>query len=71
MQSSLVVNASRTSSQSQRGRYMMYEFKTLKQKFGLSIAKQLRDDKKNAEENKGPGDKTTYWMKHPDLPQED
>lgn len=46
----------------------MVEYRNLKTMFNPSIAKQLRDEKKELESKKGANDPTTYWMQHPDLP---
>ena len=46
---------------------MMLDFKSLKTKYGNTLAKQIRDDKKKLEETKKKDDETIYFMKHPDL----
>ena len=68
MQSSVMVNATRRSTQRRKGKYRMIEFKSLKEKYGVSVAKTLRDQKKDQESTKPSHDGVTYWMEHPDLP---
>ena len=46
---------------------MLLDYKTLKQRYGNALARQIRDEKKQAEENKTETDTTVYWMKHPDV----
>eukprot|EP00435_Cladocopium_sp_Y103_P019719 s3370_g4.t1 len=67
MQSSVVINATRKSTQRRRGKFKMVEYKMLKQTYGQAIAKQLRDSKKELQAS-NPSDGITYWMEHPDLP---
>ena len=64
----MVMNSNRQLSQRKKGKYILEQFKNLKTKFGLALAKSLRDDKKKLEEAKQPGDSTVYFMKHPDFP---
>lgn len=66
MNSSIVANASRSKQQKKRGTYIMMEYKALKAKYGTALAKQIRDEKKDFEEKKEPGDECVYWMRHPD-----
>ena len=68
MESSLVVNASRTTATRRKGKYRMVEFKSLKQAHGVPVAKQLRDAKKQQEKTKATTDPIVYWMQHPDFP---
>ena len=71
LRSSIVINSSRTQSERRRGRYVMCDYRSLKQKFGNALARQLRDEKKALEESKSSTDETCYWMKHPDVQHED
>ena len=71
MQSSVVANATRSMAQRKRGKYVMMEYRALKARFGTSLAKQILSEKKAQEEGKDTNDPITYWMKHPDVPQED
>ena len=48
----------------------MVDVKTLRQRFGPGMAKQLRDEKKALEEAKTEGDPVCYWMEHPDIKSE-
>ena len=68
MQSSLVVNSSKSSSTRRKGRYVMKTFKQLRDLYGSAIAKGLRDSKRELETNKSSGDTNCYWMENPDLP---
>ena len=67
MQSSIVVNASRSMATRRKGRYIMMEYRNLKTRFGNGVAKQMLTEKKQQEETKDPSDPLTYWMKHPDV----
>ena len=68
MNSAVVVNSNRKSTQRKRGKFRMVEYRTLKTMFNASVAKQLRDDKKELQLKKTDADPTIYWMQHPDLP---
>ena len=48
----------------------MVSFKDLKARYGNALAKELRDEKRTMEENKGPDDAIVYFMQHPDLKSE-
>ena len=67
MQSSLVVNRDRTLGNRRRGRYRMINFADLKTKFNVSVAKSIRDEKKEQQKNRAEGDTIVYWMEHPDM----
>lgn len=56
--------------QRRRGKYIMMPYKTLKERFGNSLAKQMLQEKKQQEEGKDASDPLTYWMKHPDVDHE-
>ncbi|CAL1167635.1 unnamed protein product [Cladocopium goreaui] len=71
MQSSIVVNSTRSLNHRRRGRYIMMEYRNLKTRFGNGVAKQMLNEKKQMEETKDPNDPLTYWMKHPDVASED
>ncbi|CAL1168542.1 unnamed protein product, partial [Cladocopium goreaui] len=71
LQSSIVCNASRSMAQRRRGKYTMMTYRTLKERFGNSLAKQILHEKKKQEEDKVAGDPLVYWMKHPDVDHED
>ena len=45
----------------------MATFKELKSLYGPGIAKQLKDSKKQQEENKSASDSVVYWSEHPDF----
>ena len=72
MQSSIVVNSTRSLNHRRRGRYIMMEYRNLKTRFGNGVAKQMLNEKKQMEETKDPNDPlpSTYWMKHPDVASE-
>ena len=67
MNSSLVANATRKISSRRRGKYRMTMYKDLKTMYGAGVAKTLRDNKKDQEGSKAPGDSITYWCEHPDF----
>ena len=56
--------------QRRRGKYTMMTYRTLKERFGNSLAKQILHEKKKQEEDKVAGDPLVYWMKHPDVDHE-
>ena len=62
------MNASRTSQQRRRGKFVMLDYKTLKSKYGSVLAKQIRDEKVQLEASKPASETTVFHMKHPDLP---
>ena len=68
-QSAIVCNAQRDLKQRKRGKFILQDVKTLRNRFGNALARQLRDEKKALEDSKSPKDNTVYWMKHPDFPQ--
>ena len=70
LRSSIVVNATRTMQQRRKGRFVMTEYRALKTRFGAGLAKTILQEKKELQEKKDPSDPVTYWMKHPDTPQE-
>lgn len=69
MQSAIVCNANRNLSQRRKGKYILQDLKTLRQRFGNALARQLRDEKKQLQDSRVQGDNTTYFMKHPDFPE--
>ena len=67
MHSSLVINAARNLRSKRKGKYKMTLYKDLKSLYGASVAKQLRDSKKDQENSKDESDSTIYWCEHPDF----
>ena len=67
MESSLMVNASRTLTSRRRGKYKLTTYRDLKTQFGAGVAKQLRDNKKEQEQAKAATDSIIYWCEHPDF----
>lgn len=45
----------------------MMEYRDVKNKFGATLAKQLKDEKKALELGKSDSDPVVHWMLHPDL----
>ena len=70
LRSSIVVNATRTVQQRRKGRFVMTEYRSLKTRFGPGLAKQILHEKRELQEKKDVNDPVTYWMKHPDTPNE-
>ena len=52
LQSSLVINSSRKVSSKRRGKYRMSMYKDLKSLYGAGVARQLRDAKRDLEQQK-------------------
>lgn len=54
-----------------RGKFVMMEYRQMKTRFGNPLAKQIRDEKREQEKQKGAEDSLTYWMVNPDTTNED
>ena len=67
LKSTTYLNATREKTSRRRGRAMMKQFRELKEMFGLTNAKIIRDKKKAAQLTKGE-DEPDYWTVHPELP---
>ena len=61
------MNAQMERTSRRRGKAVMKTFKELREKHGLALAKQLRDNKKELQLTK-PVDEPDFWYPHPDFP---
>ena len=68
-QSALYLNSLKTSEQRKVGKYCMRTFAYLREKFGDTVAKSIRENKKDLQ-SKRKSEKDPIWtMVHPDCPQ--
>ena len=63
MNSSIMMNHTRTKAQRRRGKHVTKTFRELKTQYGPATAKAIRERKKEM----GPG----WWWVHPDLPDQE
>lgn len=66
MRSSLNVSTSKSSGSKRRGRHIMLPYWDVKKRFGLAIAQQIMNEKRELEKAKPKNDTHVYWMEHPD-----
>ncbi len=66
LNSSLMVNVTRSSNQKKKGRYTMLPMLEVRKRFGHAIATSILQEKKQAEASKPPNAGVVYWMEHPD-----
>ena len=64
MNSSLLLNMTKSASQKRKGRHVLLPYWEVKKKFGPANAAQILNDKKEQEQNKSPQDLTVYFMEH-------
>ena len=63
----MYVNATREKSTRRRGRTVMKPYKDLKDMFGLTLAKQIRETKKQQQLTKSD-EEEDFWQVHPEVP---
>jgi len=66
-QSTLYLNSVRKVASRKKGKHVMRDFKWLKERFGNAQAKTIKESKKELEASKG-NSSIIYWMKNPDVP---
>ena len=71
LQSSLLMNMTKSSSQKKRGRHVMLPYRDVKDRFGAAIATSILQEKKALEESKAKNDPTIYYMPHPECPKQE
>ena len=60
------MNAMETTSNKRRGKHVYKTLKELKEKFGVSIALEIKDSKLQLERTRKPGE-PPFWAKHPEV----
>ena len=69
LQTSIVLNATRTNNDSKIGRAVMKSFKSLCEQFGEKTAKDIRARKYEQERHRNPQvEPEPFWLEHPDCP---
>ena len=66
--SSLLLNATQSHKNRQRGVHRMMSVKDIREKFGVAIAASIVKEKKALQDAKRPEDPNVYYMAHPEAP---